>query len=125
MFLQIHTRHYGDVTILDARGELSRGSSDDLLAIIRKLTAAGSRQIVLNLQDIAYFSNAAVEPLVAAAREVARLGGEIKLAGFRLSPDDVLTIARLYAVFDIADDDATAVCNFAMPSSGQTALFLG
>ena len=125
MFLQIHSRNYGDVTILDARGELSRGSSDDLLGMIRNLTAAGSRQIVLNLRDVAYFSNAAVEPLVAAAREVARLGGEIKLAGIRLSSDDVLTIARLYAVFDIADDDATAVCNFAMPSSAQTALFLG
>jgi anti-anti-sigma factor len=91
--------------------------------MIRELAAAGSRQLVLNLKDVAYFSSSAVEPLVAAAREVARLGGEIKIAGIHLSSDDVLTIARLYAVFDIVEDDATAVCNFALPSSRHSEMF--
>ena len=125
MFLKIINRSFGDVTILDASGDLTRGSSEDLQAMIRGLAAAGHRQLVLNLKEVAYFSSSAVEPLVAAAREVARIGGEIKLAGIRLNSDDVLTIARLYAIFDIVEDDATAVCNFAMPSGARAATFHG
>ena len=122
MFLQINSRNYGDVTILDAQGEFNCGGSQDVQTVIRELIAAGRRQLVLNLKDVVYFSSSAVEPLVAVAREVAGSGGEIKLAGIRLHSDDVLTIARLYAVFDVVEDDATAVCNFLMPSGSQPLL---
>jgi anti-sigma B factor antagonist len=113
MSMTIHTRQVDGVTILDLRGRIVLGEgSVQLRDSIKELIAKGQKHILLNLGDVNYIDSSGLGELVSAYTSVRNAGGELKLLSLTKKVHDLLQITKLYTVFDIKDDEASAVSAF-------------
>jgi anti-sigma B factor antagonist len=112
--LKLSTRQVDGVTILDLSGRITLGEgSVQLRDATRDLLSKGSKQILLNLGDVNYIDSSGIGELVSAYTTVRNQGGELKLLNLTKKVHDLLQITKLYTVFDVKDDEATAVGSFA------------
>jgi anti-sigma B factor antagonist len=79
---------------------------------IRDLVSKGKNKILLNLADVTYIDSSGIGELVSAFTTVRNQSGELKLLKLTKKVHDLLQITKLYTVFDIKDDEATAVQAF-------------
>jgi len=79
---------------------------------IRDLIGKGNKKILLNLGDVTYIDSSGIGELVSAFTAVRRENGELKLLNLTKKVHDLLQITKLYTVFDIKDDEATAIKAF-------------
>jgi anti-sigma B factor antagonist len=113
MSLQIDTREVAHVTILDIRGRIVLGDEiDQLRSAVRSVLDEGKKKIILNLADVDYIDSSGVGELVGCFTTVRNAGGELKLLNLTQKVHDVLHVTKLYTVFDIRDDEFTAVKSF-------------
>lgn len=112
--LYINERQAGNVTILDLKGRLRVGGN--MLALhksIRYLVLEKKSLILLNLADVTYIDSCGLGELVASQISVENRGGEIKLTGLTEALRELLTVTRLLTVFDVYENEADAIQNFA------------
>jgi anti-sigma B factor antagonist len=113
MSLKIETREVAHVTILDVQGRIVLGDEiGELRDAVRKLVAEGKKKIVLNLAEVDYIDSSGVGELVGSYTTVRNAGGELKLLNLTQKVHDVLHVTKLYTVFDIRNDEFTAVKSF-------------
>ena len=113
MSMKVTTRQVDGVTILDLSGRITLGEgSVQLRDAVRDLLAKGSKLILLNLGDVNYIDSSGIGELVSAYTTVRNQGGELKLLNLTKKVHDLLQITKLYTVFDIKDDEATAISAF-------------
>ena len=111
--MTITTREVSRVTIVDINGRITLGDeTGQLRDTVRKLLAAGKKKIVLNLADVDYIDSSGVGELVSSFTAVKNAGGELKLLSLTKKVSDVLQVTKLYTVFDIKEDEFTAVKSF-------------
>lgn len=113
MSLKIESREVGHVSILDVRGRIVLGDEIHTLRdAVRGLVASGKKKIILNLAEVDYLDSSGVGELVGSFTTVRNAGGELKLLNLTQKVQDVLHVTKLYTVFDIKDDEFTAVKSF-------------
>ena len=111
--MTITTREVSHVTIVDINGRITLGDeTGQLRDTVRQLIAAGKKKIVLNLAQVDYIDSSGVGELVSSFTTVRNAGGELKLLSLTKKVHDVLHVTKLYTVFDIKDDEFTAVKSF-------------
>ncbi len=111
--MTISTREVSHVTIIDVDGRITLGDElDQLRDAIRQLVASGKKKIILNLAKVDYIDSSGVGELVGSYTAVRNAGGELKLMNLTKKVHDVLNVTKLYTVFDIKDDEFTAVKSF-------------
>ena len=114
MSMTYTTRDVGGVTIVDLSGKITLGEGGvTLREEVRKLLGEGKKKIVLNLADVNYIDSSGLGELVSAYTAVKNGGGELKLLNLTSKVRDLLVITKLVTVFDVKDDEATAVSSFA------------
>ena len=114
MSMKLTTRDVSGVTIVDLSGKITLGEGGlTLRDEVRKLLAAGSKKIVLNLAEVNYIDSSGLGELVSAYTAVKNAGGELKLLNLTSKVRDLLVITKLVTVFDVKDDEAAAVAAFA------------
>ena len=113
MSLIIDTREVDHVTLLDIRGRIVLGDEIHTLRdAVRGLLAQDKKKIILNLAEVDYIDSSGVGELVSCFTTVRNAGGELKLLNLTQKVQDVLHVTKLYTVFDIKDDEFTAVKSF-------------
>jgi anti-sigma B factor antagonist len=113
MALSIETREVGKVTILDVKGRIVLGDEiGDLREAVHKLVEEGKKKIILNLANVDYIDSSGVGELVGCFTTLRNAGGELKLLNLSQKVQDVLYVTKLYTVFDIKEDEFTAVKSF-------------
>lgn len=113
MPLQIQHREVAHVAILDIAGRIILGDElDTLRSAVRDLISQGQKKIILNLAGVDYIDSSGVGELVGSFTAVRNAGGELKLLNLTQKVHDVLHVTKLYTVFDIKDDEFTAVKSF-------------
>jgi len=113
MSLKIEPREVAHVTILDVTGRIVLGDETGALRdAVRNLLADGKKKIILNLAGVDYIDSSGVGELVGSFTTVRNAGGELKLLNLTQKVHDVLHVTKLYTVFDIKDDEFTAVRSF-------------
>ena len=113
MSMTLATREVGGVTIVDLSGKITLGEGGVTLRDeVRKLVAAGQKKIVLNLAEVNYIDSSGLGELVSAYTAVKNAGGELKLLNLTSKVRDLLVITKLVTVFDVKDDEASAVSSF-------------
>jgi anti-sigma B factor antagonist len=114
MSMTLATRDVSGVTIVDLSGKITLGEGGvTLREEVRKLLASGSKKIVLNLGEVNYIDSSGLGELVSAYTAVKNAGGELKLINLTSKVRDLLVITKLVTVFDVKDDEASAVSSFA------------
>ena len=114
MSVKISLRQVGDVTVVDAAGRITLGEGAITFRdTIRDLAAKGNQKVLLNLGEISYIDSSGIGELVSGFTTVRNQGGALKLVGLTKRVQDLLQITKLYTVFDVYDDEGTAVRSFA------------
>lgn len=113
MALSISTRQLDGVTILDLSGRITLGEgSVQLRDAIRDLIGKGVKHILLGLGDVNYIDSSGLGELVSAFTTAKNQGADVKLLSLTKKVKDVLQLTKLYTVFDISDDEASALASF-------------
>ena len=113
MSMKSSSRKVDGVTVLDLSGRITLGEGSVVLRdLIRDLTASGNKKILLNLGDVTYIDSSGIGELVSAFTSVRNQGGDLKLLNLTKKVHDLLQITKLYTVFDVRDDEATAIAAF-------------
>ncbi len=113
MSLKINKRDNGEVTVVDLSGRLTLGdASAQLRQALRELLDGGRKKIVLNLGQVGYIDSSGLGELVSSFTTVKNNGGQLKLVNLTDKVSDLLTVTKLYTVFEIHSDEGAAVQSF-------------
>ncbi|HEX3819807.1 MAG TPA: STAS domain-containing protein [Candidatus Sulfotelmatobacter sp.] len=113
MALGIETREVGKVTVLDVKGRIVLGDEiGNLRKAVHNLVEEGKKKIILNLAAVDYIDSSGVGELVGCYTTLRNAGGELKLLNLSPKVQDILNVTKLYTVFDIKEDEFTAVKSF-------------
>ncbi|HKD90939.1 MAG TPA: STAS domain-containing protein [Terriglobales bacterium] len=112
--MKASTRQVNGVTIVDLSGRITLGEGSVILRdTVRDLLGKGQKKILLNLGDVSYIDSSGIGELVSAYTTVRNQGGDLRLLNLTKKVHDLLQITKLYTVFDVKDDETTAVRAFA------------
>ncbi len=112
--LEIGVLKHGDVTAVTLRGALVLGPPvDSLRQTLENLTTHGEFQIVLGLAEITKLDSSGIGLLVKALQWCKEAGGSVKLVNPARVVVQTLSMCRLLPLFDVYDDEPTAVESFA------------
>jgi anti-sigma B factor antagonist len=113
MSLKATSREIDGVMVIDLDGRITLGDGSTLLRdLIRENFNKGHKKLVLNLAAISYLDSTGLGELVSGYRLVKSQGGELKLLNLNKKVSDLLQVTKLYAVFDVHNDEAQAVASF-------------
>ena len=113
MSIKLSTRQVGDVSVMDVAGRITLGEGSSALRdALRDMVSKSQKKILLNLGDVNYIDSSGIGELVSAYTTVRNQGGELKLLNLTKKVHDLLQITKLYTVFDVKDDEATAIKAF-------------
>ncbi len=114
MSVKASVRHIGNVAVVDLSGRFTLGEGSGLVRnTIKGLVQEGRRRILLNLADVSYIDSAALGELVGAFATVTNAGGTIKLLNAQGRVSEILTVTKLYTVFESFTDETAALRSFA------------
>ncbi len=106
-------RQVGDVTVIDAAGRITLGEGSSAFRdSIKDLVSKGSRKLLLNLAGVSYIDSSGIGELVSGFTTVSNAGGSLKLLNLTKRIQDLLQITKLYTIFEVFDDEATALATF-------------
>ena len=107
-------RQVDSVIVVDVSGRITLGEGcSQLRDLIRDQLGKGKKSVLLNLADVTYIDSSGIGELVSAYTAVSNQGGQLKLLSLTKKVHDLLQITKLYTVFDVKDDEASAVASFA------------
>ena len=113
MSVKLTIRKVGDVTVIDAAGRITLGEGASTFRdAIRDLAAKGDKKILVNLSDVSYIDSSGIGEMVSGFTTVTNHAGQLKLLGLSKRVKDLLQITKLYTVFEVFDDEASAVRSF-------------
>jgi anti-sigma B factor antagonist len=115
MSLTINIRDNRGVCVIDVSGRLTLGEQSTMLKDeIRRLLSEGKRRILLNLERLTQMDSSGMGLLVGTYVTVDREGGQLKLTNLPKRIKDLLLITKLHTVFEIYQDEPTALGSFAV-----------
>ena len=79
---------------------------------MQQLVAEGYRKILLNLAGVIHIDSSGIGELMSNYTTLRNLGGELKLMGLNKNVRNLLQVTRLYTIFDVHDDQDTALKAF-------------
>ena len=113
MALKIASREVDGVAVLDLSGRITLGEgSVQLREAVRGLIGKGKKHILLNMGNVDYIDSSGLGELVSAFTTAKNQQAEVKLLNLTKKVHDLLQLTKLYTVFDIYDDEASAIASF-------------
>lgn len=117
--MRIVERRIGDVTILQLIGRLELETGDIILRdTINRLVDEGQVKLVLDMKEVTRLDSAGIGMLVSKYLTVRRAGGTIKVLHPNARTDHLMGITKLTTVFEVYDDEASAVQSFGKSTQG-------
>jgi anti-sigma B factor antagonist len=111
--LTIHQREVRGVVIVDLEGTVALGETGRSLHDAIELIKAGNKQeVLLNLAGVTKIDSSGLGELVAAHARFEETGGALKILNLSENVADLMMMTKLHTVFDIYDDEQSAVESF-------------
>ncbi len=108
--LQASHRQVAEVVIIDLSGRITAGEGNLILGqLVRELVGKGNRKIILNMEHVEHVDSSGLGELISCHTTVRNHGGQLKLADLHRRVDELLKMTKLHTIFEIADDEATAL----------------
>ncbi len=113
MSLDSGQREREGIAIVDLRGRITVGpEATALRETVSRITAAGQKNIVLNLAGVDYIDSTGLGALVMCSTSLRKQGGAIKLLNLNRRNIELLVMTKLATVFEIFADEQEAVNSF-------------
>ncbi|HTX16636.1 MAG TPA: STAS domain-containing protein [Candidatus Baltobacteraceae bacterium] len=113
MDLRISERKSGNVTILDLRGRIVLGPTNDSLAAeLRKLAESAPCNVLINLSEATQVDSSGISTLVRSFVTLERDGGSLKILNPNGHVREILELTRLVQCLPTYTDEAQALASF-------------
>ena len=113
MEITIQLRELSGVAILDMSGRITLGDGSVVLReTVREQIASGKKALIINLGEVTYMDSSGLGELISAFTTAKNRGATLKLLNLTKRIRDLMEITKLYTVFDIYDDEASAIASF-------------
>ena len=114
--ITIGERIFRGVTIIDIAGKVALGETNrQLHETIKHLVTEGKTQIVINLAKATHIDSSGLGELVGGYTTLKANNGALKLCNVNERVTNLMTITKLYTVFEIFDNELDAVYSFDVP----------
>ena len=108
--LDIIERQTNETTVLDLAGNVIMGGGSRRLGEdVRRLADAGNTNVLLNFAGVKYLDSSGVGELISLSETLNRADGSLKLANLPPKVEEVLTLSGVLPMFDIYDDERSAL----------------
>jgi anti-sigma B factor antagonist len=106
----------GDVTIIHLTGRITLGrGTETLRQAFEEVLGRGRTSIVLDFDEVVYVDSSGLGELVLARKRVIEAGGMLKLMKLKQIMRDLIQVTRLYTIFEVFDDEPSALRSFREP----------
>ena len=113
MALDIQQREREGITVLDLNGRITVGpEATALREKVAELSAAGVRNLVLDLAGSDYIDSTGLGALVMCVTSLRKSGGNVKLLHLNRRNIELLVMTKLATVFEIFTDEQDAVNSY-------------
>ena len=100
------------------QGPITLGQATERLRnLILQALDNGKMNILLNMAEVFYIDSSGLGELVAAYTTAQRRGGKLKLMKLTQRVQDVVQLTKVYRVFEVYNDEDTAVKSFTASAS--------
>ena len=111
--LNINQRENFGITILDLEGKIALGETNQKLhQTIRELLDEGRKSILLNLSGVTLIDSSGLGEMVAGHASAQRHGATMKLCSLSERFIELMTVTKLYTVFDVFESETSAIESF-------------
>lgn len=110
--MKIEVQSLKRVELIAVSGRIDSSNANEFDAALKELTDKGEYQLVLNMSGVEYTSSAGLRAMVAALRECKKHNGDLRLSAPSNRVHEVLDLAGLNSLFQIFDDDVSAVGSY-------------
>jgi anti-sigma B factor antagonist len=113
-FVNFSTRRIGNVIIIDVNGKIILGEGEaELKKTVDALIKQGRKNVLLNLAKVPYVDSAGLGEIIRCFTALRRGGGDFKLLSPNQRVIDLLNVTKLLNVFDLYNDESSALASFA------------
>jgi anti-sigma B factor antagonist len=113
MGLQLATRDFGQVIVVDVVGRLTLSDSrTQLRDLVHVHASNGRKQFLLNLAGLDYVDSAGLGELTRCHSAVREAGGELKLVHVQPRVQALLDLTRLNTLFEVYSEEEVALGAF-------------
>jgi anti-sigma B factor antagonist len=110
--LYLNQSRVGEVTVVDLKGRNRIGAGIELHRALRCLVDEGKQMILLNLAGVTHVDSAGLGEMIASSITIRNRGGVLKVVHLNERLQEVMSLANILSVFEVYDDEATAVASF-------------
>jgi anti-sigma B factor antagonist len=110
--MEITVTEMNRVDLIVVSGRVDSSNASDIGERLNAQIDRGSINFVVDLSGVEYMSSAGLRELVAALKRAKKDGGDLRLCNPSPRVKEVLDLAGLTTIFDIYDDQVTAVGSF-------------
>ena len=102
-----------NVTVMDVVGRLSAGQAGlAFRGVFQRCVNEGTERFLVNLEKVSYIDSSGLGELITAHSSLRNRGGAVKLLNPTKRIRDLLQMTKLLNVFEIFDDETTAIQSF-------------
>ena len=110
--MQMVARRLEKVTIFDVTGHIDLANSPEVRkTVLKELRELKTPRVIMNLTAVKYIDSSGVASLVEGLKASRDVGARFILIGLSPSAREVLQLSRLLKVFEVYDDEATALAS--------------
>ena len=113
MSLQISTRQFNDVTILDLRGSLLGTEGERLRVVSKSFVDIDPGKLLFNLTELRQIDSSGICVVVQAHLSLKKRGGNLKLITPQGQARDTLMVLHLLDIIPTFENEAQALASFA------------
>jgi anti-sigma B factor antagonist len=102
-----------NVVVLDVAGRLAAGETGMLFReVFQRCLGGGTERFLVNLEKVSYIDSSGLGELITSHTSLRNRGGAVKLLKPSKRIRDLLQMTKLLHIFEIFDDEVTAVQSF-------------
>lgn len=110
--MEITDRTEGEVTIVQFQGNLDTNTAPDAQAHLDALADGGQVKLVVDFTTLNYISSAGLRVLLATAKKLKGLGGQLRMFGLNETVQEVFEISGFSTIFSVFATESEALEGF-------------
>ncbi len=110
--MDVKLRQKNDIYVLDLAGRMDINASDAINKNIDEILSSQGKKVLMNFAHIDFVSSPGLVILVSILKKVKKSEGRIVLCNLQSYVKEVFEVTQLTKVFDVFDDETTAIESF-------------
>ncbi|MDD4957208.1 MAG: STAS domain-containing protein [Candidatus Omnitrophica bacterium] len=110
--MQVRLEQKGDVSVFKIAGNIDIETSPEMKKEIDKAMAGKQKKVVMNLREVSYIDSSGLATLVEVLKNLRSYGGKMKISDLSDKISGLFEITKLNKLFDIVQDEASAINSF-------------